>query len=56
MLTRREFFGAGLGAAVDAHASALPGDRMRYAMSGQVKRNSLIGPGIISLDASTSGS
>ena len=34
MLTRREFLGAGLGAAVAAHASALPGDKMRYAMSG----------------------
>ena len=34
MLTRREFLGAGLGAAVAARASALPGDRMRYAMSG----------------------
>jgi inosose dehydratase len=34
MLTRREFLGAGLGAAVAAHALALPGDKMRYAMSG----------------------
>ena len=34
MLTRREFLGAGLGAAVAARASALPGDKMRYAMSG----------------------
>ena len=34
MLTRREFIGAGLGAAVAAHALALPGDKMRYAMSG----------------------
>lgn len=34
MLTRREFLGAGVGAAVAARASALPGDRMRYAMSG----------------------
>ena len=34
MLTRREFLGAGLGAAVAARAFALPGDRMRYAMSG----------------------
>ena len=34
MLTRREFLGAGLGAAVAAHAYALPGDKMRYAMSG----------------------
>lgn len=34
MLTRREFFGAGLGAAVAARALALPGDKMRYAMSG----------------------
>ena len=34
MLTRREFLGAGLGAAVAARAVALPGDKMRYAMSG----------------------
>ena len=34
MLTRREFIGAGLGTAVAAHAFALPGDKMRYAMSG----------------------
>ncbi len=34
MLTRREFLGAGLGAAVAARASALPGDKMRYAISG----------------------
>ena len=34
MLTRREFLGAGVGAAVAAHAFALPGDKMRYAMSG----------------------
>lgn len=34
MLTRREFIGAGLGAAVATHAFALPGDKMRYAMSG----------------------
>jgi inosose dehydratase len=34
MLTRREFLGAGLGAAIAARAQALPGDRMRYAMSG----------------------
>jgi inosose dehydratase len=34
MLTRREFLGAGLGAAVAARAYALPGDKMRYAMSG----------------------
>jgi inosose dehydratase len=34
MLTRREFLGAGLGAAVASRAFALPGDRMRYAMSG----------------------
>jgi inosose dehydratase len=34
MLTRREFLYAGLGAAVAARAIALPGDRMRYAMSG----------------------
>jgi inosose dehydratase len=34
MLSRREFLGAGLGAAVAARAYARPGDRMRYAMSG----------------------
>jgi inosose dehydratase len=34
MLTRREFLGTGLVAALAARASALPGDRMRYAMSG----------------------
>ena len=34
MLTRREFIGAGLGAAAATHAFALPGDKMRYAMSG----------------------
>src|SRR5258706_16324351 len=34
MLTRREFLGAGVGVAVAARAFALPGDRMRYAMSG----------------------
>jgi inosose dehydratase len=37
MLTRREFFGAGLGAAVTVvvpGAFARPGDKMRYAMSG----------------------
>ena len=34
MLTRREFLGAGLGAAVAARAYALPEDKMRYAMSG----------------------
>ncbi len=34
MLTRREFIGAGIGAAVAAQAFALPGDKMRYAMSG----------------------
>src|SRR5262245_16612919 len=34
MLTRREFIGAGVGVAVAAHAWALPGDKMRYAMSG----------------------
>lgn len=33
MLTRREFLGAGLGVAVAARAYALPGDKMRYAMS-----------------------
>jgi hypothetical protein len=32
MLTRREFLGASLGAAFAAHAYALPGDKMRYAM------------------------
>ena len=34
MLSRREFIGAGLGATVARHAFALPGDKMRYAMSG----------------------
>ncbi|PYR02272.1 MAG: hypothetical protein DMF97_05245 [Acidobacteria bacterium] len=34
MLTRREFFGAGVVAALAARASALAGDKMRYAMSG----------------------
>ena len=34
MLSRREFIGAGLGAAVARHAVSLPGDTMRYAMSG----------------------
>ena len=34
MLTRREFLGASLGAAVAAQAYALQGDKMRYAMSG----------------------
>src|SRR5437899_10403794 len=34
MLSRRQFLGAGLGAAVAARAYARPGDRMRYAMSG----------------------
>jgi len=34
MLTRREFIGAGIGTAIAAHAFALPGDKMRYAMSG----------------------
>ena len=34
MVTRREFLWAGLGAAVATRAHALPGDRMRYAMSG----------------------
>ena len=34
MLSRREFIGAGLGAAVATRAFALPGDKMRYAMSG----------------------
>ena len=40
MLTRREFLGAGLGAAVAARVSALPGDKMRYAMSGHQFRTS----------------
>ena len=40
MLTRREFLGAGLGAAVAAHVSPFPGDRMRYAMSGHQFRTS----------------
>jgi inosose dehydratase len=34
MLSRREFIGAGVGAAIAARVSALPGDKMRYAMSG----------------------
>jgi hypothetical protein len=34
MLSRREFIGAGLGAAVARQVFALPGDKMRYAMSG----------------------
>jgi inosose dehydratase len=34
MLTRREFIGTGIGATVAAQAFALPGDKMRYAMSG----------------------
>ena len=34
MLTRREFFGASVGAMVAARAFAMPGDKMRYAMSG----------------------
>src|SRR5712692_9574944 len=34
MLTRREFLGAGVGAAVATRAYALPGDKMRYALSG----------------------
>jgi len=34
MLSRRQFLGAGLGAAVAARAYAHPGDKMRYAMSG----------------------
>jgi inosose dehydratase len=34
MLSRREFLGASLGAAIAARASALPADKMRYAMSG----------------------
>jgi len=34
MLTRREFLGASVGAAVAVRAFALPEDKMRYAMSG----------------------
>ena len=34
MLTRREFIGAGAWRRVATHAFALPGDKMRYAMSG----------------------
>jgi len=34
MLNRREFLGAGAGAALAAFAHALPADKMRYAMSG----------------------
>jgi inosose dehydratase len=34
MLTRREFVGTGLGVLAAARAFALPGDKMRYAMSG----------------------
>ncbi len=34
MLTRRELFGAALGAVAAAPVFALPGDKMRYAMSG----------------------
>ena len=34
MLSRREFIGAGLGVAVARQLFALPGDKMRYAMSG----------------------
>ena len=34
MLTRREFIGTGIAATVAAQAFALPGDKMRYAMSG----------------------
>jgi inosose dehydratase len=44
MLSRREFIGAGLGAVVAAHASALPGDKMRYAMSGHQFRTTLPHP------------
>src|SRR5262249_48753686 len=44
MLTRREFLGASLGAAVAARASALPGDKMRYAMSGHQFRKTLPHP------------
>ena len=44
MLTRREFIGAGLGAAVAGHAFALPADKMRYAMSGHQFRTTLPHP------------
>jgi inosose dehydratase len=44
MLSRREFIGAGLGAAVAARAFALPGDKMRYAMSGHQFRTTLPHP------------
>jgi inosose dehydratase len=44
MFTRREFLGAGLGAAVAARVSALPGDKMRYAMSGHQFRTTLPHP------------
>ena len=44
MLSRREFIGAGLGAAIAAQVSALPGDKMRYAMSGHEFRTTLPHP------------
>jgi inosose dehydratase len=44
MLNRRELLGAGVGAAVAALAHALPGDRMRYAMSGHEFRTTLPHP------------
>ena len=45
MLTRRELIGAGLGVAVvGARAFALPGDKMRYAMSGHQFRTTLPHP------------
>src|SRR5882762_10540880 len=34
MVNRREFIGTGLAALVASRAFALPGDKMRYAMSG----------------------
>ena len=40
MVTRRAFIGAGIGAAVAARAFAMPGDKMRYAMSGHQFRTS----------------
>jgi inosose dehydratase len=44
MLTRREFLGASLCAAAASRADALPGDRMRYAMSGHQFRTTLPHP------------
>src|SRR4051812_27826256 len=45
MLTRRELIGAGVGVvAVGARAFALPGDKMRYAMSGHEFRTTLPHP------------